>query len=80
MKTHYPVILEQLAPMLPPGGRHGQIRLDEDLHMDEAAKGELAQTIERNWNCPLPSSAAAEWRDLNDVCKTLSNALALYPA
>ena len=80
MSTRHPTILEQLSSLLPPGGRRGATRLDEDLSLTGRARFRFAEEIERAWAIAVGERSIAGWTTLDDVCATIADGLEMEAA
>lgn len=80
MKNRFPTILDQLASLLPPGGRRGATRLDEDLSLTGRARQRFAEEIERAWAIAVGERSIAAWTTLDDVCASIADSLEMEAA
>lgn len=80
MLNKHPRILEDLAVLLPPGGRRPDTRLAGDLGFTRDDKQALRGAVEAAWDIAIAERAADAWRTLADVAATIAAQLEFAPA
>ena len=80
MMNRHPVIIDQLGPLLPPGGRRPETRLQEDLRIPPLGNLGLAQSCNEAWGITLSQRDADSWRTLADVAASIADSLQMVAA